>query len=82
MSWCACTCHVEGNLCRECCDGEGLFMLERITATIRARAEGRNEGGDSTIMELIDKIVENSLQSSQHLDSLIKSPTAKENAND
>lgn len=32
-------------------------MLQRIRASLQARLEGRNEGGDSEVMRLVDEIV-------------------------
>ncbi len=38
--------------------GGDVQMLDRVRASLNARAEGRNEGGDSEVMKAVDKIVD------------------------
>lgn len=38
-------------------DWSGREMLDRVRASLKARAEGRNEGGDILVMEYVDQIV-------------------------
>lgn len=44
----------------------GRETLERVRQSLRARAEGRNEGGDTEVMRLVDEIVAKSLRNGQN----------------
>lgn len=39
-------------------DFEDNLMLDRVRASLQARLEGRDDGGDTEVMRLVDKIVE------------------------
>lgn len=39
---------------------EAILMLSRIRRSLEARLEGRNEGGDTEVMRLVDEIVKRS----------------------
>ena len=48
-------------------DALGREMLERIRATVKARSEGRNEGGDIEVMQAIDRIEREARECSEEL---------------
>jgi hypothetical protein len=48
-------------------ESEG-YVIERVRASLQARLEGRNEGGDIEIMRLVDEIVKASREESSRFE--------------